>query len=172
LAYPRILGHVFNPITLYYAYGEDGALTGMIYEVRNTFGERHTYVCPVMDSELSDAGLRQTRHKLLHVSPFIGMQARYDFRLRPPSDELQFRILESDPEGPLLAATFSGRIEPLTNASILKRCAQVPFLGLKIVGGIHFEALRLWSKGAVFHRSPPAPVAASYLERPVAVPGE
>lgn len=172
LAYPRILGHAFNPITLYYAYDDKGSLIGMIYEVRNTFGERHTYVCPVEDRELSDAGLRQTRQKLLHVSPFIGMQARYDFRVRPPTEELKFRILESDPVGPLLAATFSGRMEPLTNANLLKRCAQVPFLGLKIVGGIHFEALRLWLKGAVFHRSPPPPVAASYEERPFGLPGE
>lgn len=172
LAYPRILGHAFNPITLYYAYDETGSLIGMIYEVRNTFGERHTYVCPVEDNELSDAGLRQTRQKLLHVSPFIGMQARYDFRVRPPTEELQFRILESDPAGPLLAATFSGRMEPLTSANLLKYCAKVPFLGLKIVGGIHFEALRLWLKGAVFHRSPPPPVAASYEERPVGLLGE
>jgi uncharacterized protein len=172
LAYPRILGHAFNPITLYYAYDGSDTLTGMIYEVRNTFGERHTYVCPVVDNELSDAGLRQTRRKLLHVSPFIGMQARYDFRLRPPTEELQFRILESDPAGPLLAATFSGRMEPLNSANLLKRCAKVPFLGLKIVGGIHVEALRLWLKGAVFHRSPPPPVAASYEERPVGLPGE
>jgi uncharacterized protein len=172
LAYPRILGHAFNPITLYYAYDETGSLTGMIYEVRNTFGERHTYVCPVEDNELSDAGLRQTRQKLLHVSPFIGMQARYDFRVRPPTEELQFRILESDPAGPLLAATFSGRLEKLATSNLLKYCAKVPFLGLKIVGGIHFEALQLWLKGAVFHRSPPPPVAASYEEQPVGLPGE
>ena len=172
LAYPRILGHAFNPITLYYAYGADGALTGMIYEVRNTFGERHTYVCPIEQGELTDAGLRQTRRKLLHVSPFIGMQACYDFRLQPPTDNLKFRILESDPDGPLLAATFTGRIELLTSAKLLKCCLRVPFLGLKVVGGIHFEALRLWLKGAVFHRSPPPPDAASYGQQHVGMPGE
>ena len=172
LAYPRILGHAFNPITLYYAYGVDGALTGMIYEVRNTFGERHTYVCPIEQGELTNAGLRQSRHKILHVSPFIGMQAKYNFRLRPPTDELQFRILESDPEGPLLAATFSGSIKPLTSMSLLQCCLLVPFLGLKVVGGIHFEALRLWLKGAVFHRSPPPPDAASYGQQHVGMPGE
>jgi uncharacterized protein len=172
LAYPRILGHAFNPITLYYAYDKEGALTGMIYEVRNTFGERHTYVCPVEQGELNVSGLRQSRQKLLHVSPFIGMQAHYDFRLRPPTEELQFRILESDHEGPLLAAVFSGKMEPLTSGTLLKRCLQVPFLGLKVVGGIHFEALRLWLKGAVFHRSPPPPDAASYKEQHVGMPGE
>jgi DUF1365 family protein len=172
LAYPRILGHTFNPITLYYAYGNNGVLTGMIYEVRNTFGQRHTYVCPVEQGELNESGLRQTRSKLLHVSPFIDMKARYDFRLRPPTQQLQFRILESDPEGPLLAATFSGRLERLSNLNLLKCCLKVPFLGLKVVGGIHFEALRLWLKGAVFHRSPRPPSAASYKERPIGMPGE
>lgn len=172
LAYPRIFGHAFNPISLYFAYGADGALVGMIYEVRNTFGERHAYVCPIENGELTDAGLRQSRRKLLHVSPFIGMRARYDFRVHPPTHELQFRILESDPEGPLLAATFAGRIEPLTSVNLLKRCLQIPLLGLKVVGGIHFEALRLWLKGAVFHRSPPPPAAASHEERPIGIPGE
>lgn len=172
LAYPRILGHAFNPITLYYGYAKDDKLAAMIYEVRNTFGERHTYVCPVEQGELNESGLRQTRRKLLHVSPFIGMHARYDFRLHPPSEQLQFRILESDAEGPLLAATFSGRLERLSSLNLLKSCLKVPFLGLKVVGGIHFEALRLWLKGAVFHRSPPPPPAASYEERPIGMPGE
>ncbi|MGB8817998.1 MAG: DUF1365 domain-containing protein [Rhizobiaceae bacterium] len=171
-AYPRILGHAFNPITLYYGYNEIGALSGMIYEVRNTFGERHAYVCPVEQGELSAAGLRQTRRKLLHVSPFIGMAARYDFRLKPPQDSLQFRILESDEDGPLLAAAFSGQIEPMSSGKILKLCMQIPFLGLKIVGGIHFEAFRLWLKGARFHRSPPPPVPASCLDRPIRMTGE
>lgn len=172
LAYPRIFGHVFNPISLYYGYGPDGALSGMIYEVRNTFGERHTYVCPVEAGEQSAAGLRQTQAKQFHVSPFIGMGARYDFRVKTPGETLQFRILERDAEGPLLAATFSSTAAKLTSAALAAQMLKIPFLGFKIVAGIHFEALKLWLKGATFHKSPPPPAPASYASAHLAAPGE
>lgn len=172
LAYPRILGHVFNPITLYYGYHENGNLAGMIYEVRNTFGERHTYVCPVRDGELTEAGLRQTQDKHFHVSPFIAMGARYNFRLSLPAETLQFRILETDREGPLLSATFSGTGKPLSTWSLAFEMVRVPLLGFKVVGGIHWEALKLWLKGARFHKSPPPPDPASYDMRSKVLPGE
>ena len=172
LAYPRVFGHAFNPISLYYAYEQSGELSGMIYEVRNTFGERHTYVCPVESGQLTDAGLRQTRTKIFHVSPFIEMGMRYDFRVRAPGDALQFRILESDGEGPLLAASFSGNATPLSTGALVSQLAKIPFLGLKIVAGIHFEALRLWLKGAKFRRSPPPPEPASYVQQHFGMPGE
>lgn len=171
-AYPRVFGHVFNPIALYYAYDATGKLTGMIYEVRNTFGERHTYVCPVQQGELSIAGLRQAQDKHFHVSPFIDMQARYDFRLTPPGETMNFRILESDDVGPLLSATFAGKAKPLTTRNLAAELIRIPFLGLKIVGGIHFEALRLWLKGAKFRRSPPPPSPASFDHKLPSLPGE
>ena len=172
LAYPRMFGHAFNPISLYYGYDASGSLTAMIYEVRNTFGERHTYVCAVEQGELSDAGLRQSRTKLFHVSPFIGMRARYDFRLIPPSENLNFRIMEHNENGPLLSATFHAKAEPLTNKTIGLALTRIPFLGLKIVAGIHFEALRLWLKGAKFQRSPKPPEAFSIADKPSQMAGE
>ena len=172
LAYPRMFGHAFNPISLYYGYDKSGALTAMIYEVRNTFGERHTYVCAVEQGELTDAGLRQSRMKLFHVSPFIGMKARYDFRLIPPAEYLNFRIMEHDENGPLLSATFHGTAQPLTNKSLGLALLRIPFLGFKIVAGIHFEALRLWLKGAKFHRSPKPPEAFSIADTPSNLAGE
>jgi uncharacterized protein len=171
-AYPRILGHVFNPIALYYAYDDARKLSGMIYEVRNTFGERHTYVCPVEHGELTQAGLRQSQTKHFHVSPFMDMKAQYNFRLTPPSATLNFRILERDDEGPLLSATFSGTAKSLTTKNFMAHMVRIPFLGLKIVAGIHFEALKLWLKGAKFRRSPPPPVAASFDHKMPTVPGE
>ncbi len=77
LCYPRVLGFVFNPISVYFAYDADGQLIGVVYEVRNTFGDMHTYVAPVRDGELTEAGLRQERDKLFHVSPFMDMAMRY-----------------------------------------------------------------------------------------------
>lgn len=172
LAYPRVFGHAFNPISLYYAYDESGTLVGMVYEVRNTFGQRHTYVCPVEEGQLTEAGLRQTRTKIFHVSPFVEMGMRYDFRVRQPDSDLQFRILESDADGPLLAASFSGKAAPLSNGALARQLLKIPFLGFKIVFGIHFEALRLWLKGAKFHKSPPPPAPASYVQQTFGLPGE
>ena len=161
LAYPRVFGHVFNPISVYYAYDAANRLCVLIYEVRNTFGERHAYVCPVRRGEASAGGIRQSCAKLLHVSPFIGMHGRYDFRIVPPGGKLRLRILEHDQTGPILAASFSARARPLSSAIILSALVRIPLLGLKVVGLIHFEALRLWMKGAIFHTSPPPPLPSS-----------
>lgn len=172
VCYPRILGYVFNPLSVYHAYDGGGALVAMIYEVRNTFGERHSYVCPVGPGEMSESGLRQSRDKRFHVSPFIGMAARYHFRMLPPGAEIRWRILENDHEGPLLSATFSGRQVPLTSASLLTLTARIPFLTFKIVAGIHWEALKLWLKGARYIRRPAPPPEVSVRQPDHASPAK
>ncbi len=96
LCYPRVFGYVFNPISVYFAYGRDGELAAMIYAVRNTFGERHTYVAPVRPGELGPAGVRQERTKVFHVSPFIDMGTRYHFRVLPPGKTVRLRIHETE----------------------------------------------------------------------------
>jgi len=161
VCYPRILGYVFNPLSVYYAYDGADGLIGVIYEVRNTFGERHTYVCPVAPGDLSESGIRQSCTKLFHVSPFIGMEMDYHFRMLPPGNEIRWRILETDSEGPLLAATFSGAQMPLTSRALARLTARIPFLTFKIVAGIHWEALKLWIKGAKYisRPAPPPPVS-------------
>lgn len=161
VCYPRILGYVFNPISVYYAYAATGDLVALVYEVRNTFGERHTYVCPVAEGELSDSGVRQSCTKRFYVSPFIAMDMRYHFRMLPPGDAIRWRILETDGKGPLLSATFAGRQAPLSTRTLAALTARMPFLTLKIVAGIHWEALRLWMKGLrlVTRPAPPPPVS-------------
>jgi DUF1365 family protein len=148
LCYPRLLGYTFNPLSAYFCYRADGELALMIYEVRNTFGDIHAYVLPVKPGESSDGGVRQAQEKLFHVSPFIGMAMRYHFRVSPPGDSVKLRILETDRDGPLLAATFSGRRRALTTAALLRSFCSLPLVTLKIVAAIHWEALRLWLKGA------------------------
>jgi DUF1365 family protein len=148
LCYPRLLGFTFNPLSAYFCYRADGELALMIYEVRNTFGDIHVYVLPVKPGEFSDAGLRQQQDKLFYVSPFIDMAMRYHFRVSPPAADVKLRILETDSAGPLLAATFHGRRRELTTAQLLRSFFGLPLVTLKIVAAIHWEALRLWIKGA------------------------
>lgn len=171
LAYPRVFGYVFNPISVYFAYAEDGAPVALIYAVRNTFGQRHAYVAPVLPGEADSAGIRQTRAKLLHVSPFIGMDARYHFRVLPPGRRVRLHIRETEAGEPLLVATFSGEARRLNDANLLGCLARFPFMTLKVTAGIHWQALRLWLKGARFHRSPAPPAPASFRDLGRVEPG-
>ncbi len=166
LCYPRVLGFVFNPISVYFVHDRPGALVALIYEVRNTFGEMHTYVCPVEPGQASEAGIRQERDKLFYVSPFMDMPMRYFFRIRPPGETVAVRILEKDAEGPILAATFHGRREALTSSSVLRLATTMPLLTLKVVAGIHWEAMKLWFKGIRFYDRPPRPEPVSYADPP------
>jgi DUF1365 family protein len=157
LCYPRLLGYTFNPLSAYFCYRAGGELALIIYEVRNTFGDIHCYVLPIRPCEISAAGVRQQQDKLFYVSPFIDMAMRYHFRVSPPGDNVKLRILETGREGPLLAATFRGRRRALTTAALLRSFFSLPLVTLKIVAAIHWEALRLWLKGA---RLVPRPTAA------------
>jgi DUF1365 family protein len=165
LAYPRMFGYVFNPLSTYFAYDAEGRLIAIIYGVRNTFGERHSYVAPVLAGESSNAGIRQTRTKIFHVSPFIDMGLRYHFRILPPGKAVRVRIHETDANEPVLEATFSANAAPLTDASLARCLVRFPFMTFKVMAGIHWEALKLWIKGARFRRSPAPPrQSASYRD--------
>lgn len=148
LCYPRLFGYTFNPLSVYFCSRADGALAMLIYEVRNTFGDIHAYALPVKAGELSQAGVRQEQNKLFYVSPFIEMAMRYYFRVTPPEDFVKLRILETDAEGPVLSAAFSGKREPLTSLWLFRAFVSLPLVTFKILAAIHWEALRLWVKGA------------------------
>lgn len=170
LCYPRLLGYTFNPLSAYFCYRADGELALMIYEVRNTFGDIHAYVLPVRPGEASAAGLRQEQDKLFYVSPFIDMAMRYHFRVSPPGDHVRLRILETDAEGPLLAATFNGDRRALNGPILAAMFAALPMVTFKIMAAIHWEALRLWIKGARFVPRPAAPASqTAFASRPGSV---
>ncbi len=164
LCYPRMLGFVFNPISVYFVYGRDQQPMALIYEVRNTFGEMHTYVCPVEAGQMTQAGIRQERDKRFYVSPFMAQPMRYRFRVVPPGDKVSVRILETDAEGPILAAVFTGKRRDLTSAAVAKACIALPFMTLKVVAGIHWEAAKLWFKGIRFYSRPEPPELVSYRD--------
>jgi len=147
LCYPRLLGYTFNPISVYFCHRAGGELALIIYEVRNTFGEIHPYVLAVNPGEISEAGIRQQQDKLFYVSPFIEMATSYRVRVLPPGGSVKLRILETDHEGPLFAATFNGRRRALNTPALARSFFTLPLVTIKIIAAIHWEALRLWGKG-------------------------
>lgn len=157
LTFPRLWGYAFNPISLHFCYDSDESLRAILYEVSNTFGESHGYLIPV-DGPESGIVHQETR-KVFHVSPFIGMDCRYRFAIRPPDNKLAIQIRQSDAKDtPLLVARHTGRGQPLTDRAVVAAIARHPLMTVKVVAGIHWEALRLWLKGMPFHTKPPRPV--------------
>ena len=154
LCMPRVLGHAFNPLTVYFCHAPPGGLQAILYEVNNTFGQRHSYLLPAQD------GAEPVAHgcaKEFFVSPFNGMDMRYWFRVRPPGARVAVFITAADAAGTVLTATFAGARQALTDASLARHVLRVPFLGLKILAGIHWEAAKLWLKGLKLQPAPPAP---------------
>ena len=156
LCFPRIFGYVFNPLSVFFCHDTDGRLVAVLHEVKNTFGEQHGYLIPVTN----DGVVRQEARKLFHVSPFIDMDCRYRFRIVPPGERLAIVIRQSDAEGDLLVASHRARRLPFSDRNLLKCLARHPLMAIKVIGAIHWEALRLWLKGARLRVRPPAPASA------------
>jgi len=156
LAVPRMLGYAFNPLSIYFCYRQQGGLAAILYEVNNTFGERHTYLIPVEDCE-GKGPVEQHCAKRLYVSPFNGMSMQYRFRIGPPEESVSLHITGSDGQGPLIVASFSGRRRALTDATLAGAFLAYPLLTVKVIAGIHWEALRLWAKGMRLHERPATP---------------
>ncbi len=153
LAMPRVLGYVFNPISLYLCDDGAGNASAVIYQVKNTFGDQHCYV-----ARLSGAGPHVHRaEKSLHVSPFLGMAARYDFTLSLSEERFGLVIEESENERRLLTASMAGRLEPMTDRALARALLSMPFVTVAAMAGIHAHALRLWLKGARYHPRPAPP---------------
>ena len=157
LTMPRILSYAFNPLSIYFCHDSSGKLAALLWEVSNTFGQRHSYLIPVAeDAEV----IEQSCEKNFHVSPFIGMDMHYDFRVTRQDGRLGIAINVSDADGLLLVTALNGRPQDLTNAALLRAFVALPLVTLKVIVSIHWEALKLWLKGAKFRRSPPKPIEA------------
>lgn len=155
LCYPRILGYVFNPLTVYFCENADGRTAAVLYQVNNTMGERHTYVIPTPGA--AGTPHRHACEKAMYVSPFTPMRSRYDFTIVPPGDDVCVVIKQSDDDGPLLNASFAGQAEPLTDRGLLGAVMRHPLMTVKVIAGIHLEAFRLWRKGVPVFRHEPQP---------------
>ena len=156
LTMPRVLGYVFNPISLFYCHQADGRLAAVVYEVTSTFGVRHSYVIPVPAEDQAEGLIRQCAAKALHVSPFMGMLMDYEFRGHAPGERLDLTIDGLDAEGLLITAAMTAGRRPLNDRALLSAAAAMPLLTLKVMAAIHWEALKLWVKG-VRPRPAPAP---------------
>ena len=159
LCMPRVFGYVFNPISIYFCHRRDGGLAALLYEVTNTFGQRHSYLIPA--GETSESGIvEQHCRKGLYVSPFLGMDMDYRFRIAPPDDRLLVHITGRDARGPLIVAAFSGARRPLGDMELARALFAYPLLTLKVIAGIHWEALLLWIKGVRLQHRPAPPARA------------
>lgn len=155
LSYPRMLGYVFNPLSVYFCLDGAGRIGAVAYEVSNTFHERKTYL---LAAEGGGGGsLYQKCAKSFYVSPFNTARGAYSFHIQPPDERVGIGVALRDEQGPLLRAHFAGAREPMSERTLAKLALRYPLMTLKVIGGIHLEALRLWWKGVPLARRQAAP---------------
>ena len=147
LCYPRILGYVFNPLSIFFIYDKNENLISILYEVKNTFGEQHTYVFKV---EGQNKLIQNNCPKKFHVSPFIEMDCNYFFRILNPEENLSVKIDQYDQGGKILFASQDGKRLDLTTKNLITSYLKHPLMTFKIISAIHFEAFKLWIKGIKF----------------------
>ena len=147
LCYPRILGYVFNPLSIFYCYEKD-KLVAIFYEVKNTFNEQHTYIFKIKNNE----EIVQKCRKKFYVSPFMDMETFYNFKLLNPKDKLSVFIKQTDADGTILTATQTGDKKEFSYKQLAINFLKYPLMTIKIISSIHYEALLLWKKGAIYRK--------------------
>ena len=147
LCYPRIFGYVFNPLSIFYCY-EENRLKVIFYEVKNTFNEQHTYIFKIKNNE----NIEQKCKKKFYVSPFMDMETYYNFKLINPNEKLSVFIKQTDKKDIILTATQTGDKKEFTFKQLIFNFIKYPFMTIKIITSIHYEALLLWKKGAIYRK--------------------
>jgi DUF1365 family protein len=147
LCYPRIFGYVFNPLSIFYCY-ENDKLKAIFYEVKNTFNEQHTYIFKIKNND----EIIQKCKKRFYVSPFMDMESYYNFKLINPNNKLSVLIKQTDLTGTILTATQTGDKKEFNLKQLIKNFFKYPLMTIKIISSIHYEALLLWKKGAIYRK--------------------
>lgn len=145
LCYPRIMGYVFNPLSVYFCRDGAGRIGAIIYEVSNTFGERKSYV--IAASESNPLPLVHHCAKEMYVSPYTAAEGRYGFHISPPGNDVVVGVSFREQGKPVLKTHFRGERYPLTDGSLARMLISHPLMTVKVMGAIHVEAARLWAKG-------------------------
>lgn len=162
LTMPRLFNYVFNPLSVYFCYRSDGALVALAHEVSNTFGERHFYILP--PSASVNGQLTQSCNKTFFVSPFLEMDLRYEFQVTPPDQRAVVAMTVKRGDAVALTASFAGDRLDLTDANLLRAWVGNPLMTLKVISGIHWEALKMWLKGVRYLGRRARPTSASAPE--------
>ena len=154
LCMPRMLGYCFNPLSVYFCSRRDGGLAAILYEVHNTFAERHSYLIP---AGAKTGTIHQRCEKVFYVSPFLDMRLDYEFFLRRPGDRIAIAIRVCRANRPVMTACLAGTRRPLSDFALLRAFSTIPAVTLKVTLAIYWEALRLRLKGLRFfdHPAPP-----------------
>ena len=158
LAQPRVLGHVFNPASFWLCHDAEDRLCAVIAEVNNTFGDRHSYLIHHDDLHPIGPEDRLTAQKIFHVSPFQPVEGGYVFRFDIREDRIGIWIDYTQGNGGLVA-TLCGPRRPLSTAGLVRAALRRPFGSRRVLALIHWQALKLWWKGATFRSRPEPPEA-------------
>lgn len=149
LTHVRMFGYVFNPVSFYFCYDEQGDCNYVVTEISNTFGEMKFFLI----REKAGGKFEQTETKFFYVSPFTDMDTDFEFRYQVPGEKLNIAINVNDRGGnKFFISTLTGRKKPLNDKRLLAYIFRFPFVTLKVIGGIHWEAFRLWMKKLPFHK--------------------
>jgi DUF1365 family protein len=162
LTHLRYFGYVFNPVSFYYCYNEnDTELETIVAEVNNTpWGERHCYVLPQRDNRADGDRKRFTPEKVMHVSPFMEMDIQYDWRFNTPGDRLTVHMENARKNRKIFDATLVLNREEISAGSLTRVLFTFPLMTMKVMAGIHWEALKLWLKRVPVHDHPAKKAAA------------
>ena len=162
-AFPRVLGYVFNPVSFWFCHNKFGELRAILCEVRNTFGEKHSYLLDV--GKTMPWGLALSAKKIFHVSPFCAVEGGYRFRFMSAQQQIEqqtihritARIDYEDAQGPLLLTSISGKVQPITDSKLLFAFLRYPLLTFGVIFRIHWQAAKLFIKGVPFFKKPLPP---------------
>lgn len=166
LAQPRMFGWAFNPVSFWYCEHADGSLRAVIAEVRNTFGEKHSYLLSSASTNTGASagqalpyGTELEKEKCFHVSPLFDLLGRYHFKFGEPGQQLLVQLNETREGLPLIDTAMVGRARPFSDREMLRQVLVMPLQAMKVLAGIHWQALKIWLRGARFHKKPKPPLA-------------
>lgn len=158
--FPRVLGYVFNPVSFWYVYDQEGALRVLVAEVNNTFGQRHQYVLTAPDAGVIQEGAVLECRKVFHVSPFCDVEGVYRFKSSRHGHQERMAIDyfdAPDQDLPILKTAIVIQAQAFTTKGLLYSLLSMPMMTFGVMARIHWQAFKLWRQGAQYHPVPPLP---------------